>query len=399
MVNEFIAYLIAQLGEPYVWGGQHTLLTPENYVRTINRMESGQGSYPDGTTYAQAAIDYCTRKFNQGATELYAYDCSGLGTYWLYNLQHLIPSDLNSDRMMQRTTIKPESPKKGWWVFKVGSDGKAYHIGYMIDNNYLIQAKGRKFGVVKTKFKASEWNKWGIPNVFQNELEPAQQSKYGVTVPETFSQIDWQQLKNDGIDFAMLYIGDLLQNGWYFNSEFLYNVQECLRYDIPFGIYTHGYCLSEYGAITEATNIINVISQYNVSPDLGIWYIWDSDSDSYVSGYGLTMTNDLRELFAKTFCQTIWNNNYSTGVFSNALYLTKGLRNVVNAGFGLWYYEEYTTGYFEPTIDCSIWQYTFFWAAALSYCYIGENYTPIPSPIPIKSKNGIPLWMLLRYLP
>ena len=86
MVDQFIEYLQEQVGQPYVWGGQHTKLTPENYVRVIERREEGRGKYPDGTTYAQAAIDFCRAKFDEGATVLYAYDCSGLGCYWLYNL-------------------------------------------------------------------------------------------------------------------------------------------------------------------------------------------------------------------------------------------------------------------------------------------------------------------------
>ena len=32
MLNDFIEYLKEQLGQPYLWGGQHTKLTPENYI-------------------------------------------------------------------------------------------------------------------------------------------------------------------------------------------------------------------------------------------------------------------------------------------------------------------------------------------------------------------------------
>ena len=43
MVDEFIAYLKEQVGQPYVWGGQHTRLTPENYVEVIEKREAGRG--------------------------------------------------------------------------------------------------------------------------------------------------------------------------------------------------------------------------------------------------------------------------------------------------------------------------------------------------------------------
>ena len=170
-VNAFIEYLKEQVGQPYLWGGQHTRLTPENYLRIIERKEAGRGGYPDGTSYAQAAIDFCKKKFDAGARVLYAYDCSGLGCYWLCNLTHLYRCDVNANTMMGRCELRTDGPKQGWWVFRL--DGKrASHIGYMIDDEYLIEAKGRRYGVVKTKFRAKDWACWGIPMVFEKELTP-----------------------------------------------------------------------------------------------------------------------------------------------------------------------------------------------------------------------------------
>ena len=170
-VDAFITYLLQQLGQPYLWGGQHTRLTPENYVRVIERKEAGRGGYRDGTTYAQAAIDFCRKKFDEGAKVLYAYDCSGLGCYWLCNLTHLYKCDVNANTMMGRCLLSSEPPKRGWWVFRL--DGRrASHIGYMVDDQYLVEAKGRKYGVVKTKFRAKDWACWGIPKVFEQELTP-----------------------------------------------------------------------------------------------------------------------------------------------------------------------------------------------------------------------------------
>lgn len=170
-LNEFISYLKEQVGQPYLWGGQHTKLTPSNYISVIRKKEQNRGGYKDGLSYEQAAIDFCKKKFDAGAEVLYGYDCSGLGMYWLQNLNHLYKSDVNANTMMGRCVEidTPEPPEKGWWVFRL--DGKrASHIGYMIDNEYLIEAKGRKYGVVKTKWREKDWDCWGIPKVFENEI-------------------------------------------------------------------------------------------------------------------------------------------------------------------------------------------------------------------------------------
>ena len=170
MLDAFIEYLKSQVGQPYLWGGQHTKLTPDNYVAVIEKKEAGRGKYPDGTTYAHAVFEFCKKKFDEGATVLYAYDCSGLGCYWLYNLKHLYKCDVNADTMMRRCVIKEEAPKRGWWVFKLAGN-KASHIGYMIDDENLVEAKGRKYGVVVTKYKKSDWHRCGIPRVFEEEID------------------------------------------------------------------------------------------------------------------------------------------------------------------------------------------------------------------------------------
>lgn len=185
MLNEFIKYLTEQIGQPYLWGGQHTKLTPDNYLEIIHKREDGRGKYVDGTTYAEASIAFCKKKFDQGATVLYAYDCSGLGMYWIQNLQH-IWNDKTADGMMRCCTelIRSEPPEKGWWVFKQDIRGKATHIGYMVDNEYLIEAKGRKFGVVKTKWREKDWSIWGIPPIFEDEIRTPEPEPEPPTPPK-----------------------------------------------------------------------------------------------------------------------------------------------------------------------------------------------------------------------
>lgn len=179
MLNDFIEYLKEQLGQPYLWGGQHTKLTPENYISVIEKREKGDKEK------IEAVVAYCDKKFAQGSFTLFAYDCSGLGCYWLYNLQHLYKSDVNANTMMNRCIEldTPEPPMKGWWVFRLDGS-RAVHVGYMIDDEYLIEAKGRAYGVVKTKWKEEDWDCWGIPLVFEDELVSSGDEDDPVDIPE-----------------------------------------------------------------------------------------------------------------------------------------------------------------------------------------------------------------------
>ena len=163
-LSDFIDYLEKQVGQPYLWGGQHTKLTPYTYVDIIERKETS-------TQNAEDAIAYCKTLFDNGATVLYAYDCSGLGMYYLQNETHTYSHDMSANSMMGECE-KADEPKKGYWVFRL-NDGKATHIGYMVSDTEVIHAKGRKFGVVKEKYKKSYWHTCGIPKCLDfEEPEP-----------------------------------------------------------------------------------------------------------------------------------------------------------------------------------------------------------------------------------
>lgn len=178
MLNEFIEYLKAQIGQPYLWGGQHTKLTPENYKSVIARREEK----PENRRLVE---QFCEKKFAEGETVLYAYDCSGLGVYWLYNLKHLWPGDVTANTMMSRCELVMTEPKHGYWLFKRNAT-KAYHIGYMVSDTDLIEAAGRSQGVIRRSFRAKDWSCWGIPNVFRDEIvdppKPEPVDKYVLVV-------------------------------------------------------------------------------------------------------------------------------------------------------------------------------------------------------------------------
>lgn len=158
-VNEFIDFLTAQVGQPYVWGGQHLQLTPSNYESVITRKESDP-------VYRLQAISYCKARFDMGATVLYGYDCSGLGMYWLQNVKKIYGSDMNANSMMSKCELT-DTPKRGYWVFRVNDTGKASHIGYMVSDSEVVHAKGRAYGVVKEAYRSSYWHKVGIPSCME----------------------------------------------------------------------------------------------------------------------------------------------------------------------------------------------------------------------------------------
>ena len=63
--------------------------------------------------------------------------------------------------------------KKGCFVFRKNIKGRAYHIGYVVDDELnVVESKGRDDGVVKRPINASigYWNAFGIPSFFAEEI-------------------------------------------------------------------------------------------------------------------------------------------------------------------------------------------------------------------------------------
>lgn len=171
----FIEYLIEQVknGSIYVWGaqGQKAPRVCETWIRRMEKATGGTEINGHYETYAAIAVTAWRHKVQAGYGDvLRAFDCSGLGVYFF--LKHkLIRYDMNANALM-RLCEAAEKPKRGYWVFRLDVRGRATHIGYMISEKELVEAKGRAYGVVTTKYKKSDWNFVGKPKIFEFGPEP-----------------------------------------------------------------------------------------------------------------------------------------------------------------------------------------------------------------------------------
>lgn len=167
LMAEFIKYLIVQHSNRciYVWGAQGETEITEAWIR---RMETS-------TSNANRAIAYWKEQLNNGyGGVLRAFDCSGLGMYFIQNLHGLYSKDSTADGMRSFCKeIERSELRAGDWVFRLNSNGKATHIGYVIDNDKrIIHARGRDHGVVCEYLNdngATYWNGYGRPTIFDTK--------------------------------------------------------------------------------------------------------------------------------------------------------------------------------------------------------------------------------------
>ncbi len=73
--------------------------------------------------------------------------------------------DTNANGMYVYATVKgtdmAKMPKKaGILVFKTNALGRINHVGVYIGDDYVIEAKGHAYGVVKTRLTGGGWKRW-----------------------------------------------------------------------------------------------------------------------------------------------------------------------------------------------------------------------------------------------
>ena len=148
----------------YLWGGQGETLD-ELTDAYIKRRETSAAN-------ARRVIRLRDAR-KKKHPKLRAFDCSGLCVYFLQKYG-VIKNDMTANGLMGKcTAISKAKLQPGDFVFRTyrrGKDkGRAYHIGYVVDELYIIHAKGRDEGVVKEKLNqngSSYWNAFGRPTVY-----------------------------------------------------------------------------------------------------------------------------------------------------------------------------------------------------------------------------------------
>lgn len=174
MLDEFLKYLHEQVNNHsiYIFGAQGQRWPTVTEAWIISK-ETGSNRANALKTYRAAVAAGCEQT-------LRAFDCSGLGMYWIKNISGLSKVDLNANGMMGKCTMLQKSHlKMGDWVFKVTA-GRAYHIGYVVDAALnVIEARGRAYGVVKRPLSAGGWNAFGRPSYFASEIDtPDEQAEH-----------------------------------------------------------------------------------------------------------------------------------------------------------------------------------------------------------------------------
>ena len=158
----------------------------------------------------------------------------------------------------------------------------------------------------------------------------------GIDVSEHNGKIDWEKVKNDGIDFAIIRCGygqDMeSQDDDYWKT----NVEACEALGIPYGVYLYSYADTLEKAKSEAQHVLRLLKGHD--PAYPVYY----DLEDNIT---LELSDSMKTQIATTFCNIITDNGYETGVYSSLYWWNDYLTDPVFNNWSRW------VAQWNPTCD------------------------------------------------
>ena len=171
-------------------------------------------------------------------------------------------------------------------------------------------------------------------------------NKKGIDVSKWQGSINWQEAKNDGVDFAIIREGYGKENPSQVDKKFEENYKNAKAVGIPVGVYHYSYADSVEDAKKEAEfclkNIAGKQLEYPVVFDI-------EDKEQ------LKLNNRQRTDICKAFCEEIEKAGYYVMIYCNLNWYKNYLYSEELKKYDLWLAQWDVA---EPSVKCGIWQKT-----------------------------------------
>ena len=161
----------------------------------------------------------------------------------------------------------------------------------------------------------------------------------GINVNSQMGAIDWAQVKQSGVDFALIRVGwrGKTNGNIVLDSNFQANIEGALAAEIPVGVYFYSKAVTTEEAEAEATFVLEQIRNYQVT--------WP------IACNGEQVTS-----FIKAFCDKIELAGFTASYYADKTMAYETLQLDQLTSYDLWYAEyRAQPGFYY---DFGMWQYT-----------------------------------------
>ena len=180
-------------------------------------------------------------------------------------------------------------------------------------------------------------------------------SRLGVDVSHHQGKIDWEKVKEDGYEFAIIRIGYRgygTEGTLNLDNRFHENIKDAQRAGLDVGVYFFAQAINEEEALEEAEFVLKHLKGY----ELELPVAYDPESILYDEARTDDVTGEQFTKNAKVFCKLIRKAGYEPMIYSNMLWEAYELELEKLSDYLIWYAD------YEPLpqtpYDFVMWQYT-----------------------------------------
>lgn len=141
-------------------------------------------------------------------------------------------------------------------------------------------------------------------------------TELGLDVSKWQGDIDFDALKNAGVEFIFIRVGTTNSDGEYvLDPKFIQNIEGANRVGIKAGVYFYSYSNTLEGARKDANWVLEQIKPYKIDlPVVFDWEDWEDFNNYHLSFFGLTS-------MAEEFLNVIKQNGYVGMLYSSKYFL------------------------------------------------------------------------------
>ncbi len=174
----------------------------------------------------------------------------------------------------------------------------------------------------------------------------------GIDVSAHQGRIDWEKVKNSGIQFAILRLGIGSNIASQDDAFFEANVQGCESIGLPWGAYLYSYALNLEDTRSEVQHALRLLN--GKRPEYPVFFDME-DADGYKAKHGMPSNQGLVDI-CKTFLLGIEDAGYYASLYASLSWLNNQLNSHELDRFDKWVAQWNTScAYKKPY---GIWQYT-----------------------------------------
>lgn len=183
--------------------------------------------------------------------------------------------------------------------------------------------------------------------------KPSGKTRAGIDVSKWNGEIDWDKVKNAGVEFAIVRAGyrGSVTGSLVIDPNFSTYMKGATASGVQVGVYFVTQAVNEVEAVEEASAVLSMIKEYDVD-----YPIFIDTEGAGGNGRADVIDVDTRTLVCEAFCRTITNAGYKAGVYASRNWYNNNLKAERLEDYYIWMAEYRSTPLYQGYYN--MWQYT-----------------------------------------